>query len=155
MKKLFTKIFLILLLPFLSMIGYSSWIIVVDKTNNINLNSNTTAVDVYAYGILLWEMLTKQVPYSEMTLLQIAFFVNQGGRPEIPDSCPETLAKLIKKCLNQDPGRRPTMTQIRSLLESGKVTFNKANKEKFEKYIKSTRGEHKRILSSVAPSIKE
>ena len=46
MKKLFIKIFLILLLPFLSFVGNSSWIIVADKNDNVNLNENNTPVNV-------------------------------------------------------------------------------------------------------------
>ena len=108
----------------------------------------TISADVYAFGIMLWEMVTKEVPYSDMTFLQIAFYVNGGGRPEIPEDTPESMAKLIRKCWNQDPDRRPSMSQVRALLESGKASFNGTNQDKVSKFVSKTKTYHRTAIKS-------
>ena len=46
MKKLFVKIMFLLIIPILSIVGTSSWVIIVDKANDVNLNENVTPVNV-------------------------------------------------------------------------------------------------------------
>jgi hypothetical protein len=112
----------------------------------------TIAADVYAFGIMLWEMAAKSIPYSELTFLQIAFFVNDGGRPEIPKETPESMTRLIKRCWHQNPSCRPSMSQVRALLETGKVSFDGTNQKKVEKFIKATMTEHRTAIKSMLSS---
>lgn len=43
--------------------------------------------------------------------------VRNGLRPEIPKDVPETLAKLMRACWDQDPKKRPTMSEVVAALE--------------------------------------
>nr|CAD1830069.1 unnamed protein product [Ananas comosus var. bracteatus] len=42
-------------------------------------------VDVYSFGIVLWELITEMLPFANTTAVQAAFaVVNKGARPIIP-----------------------------------------------------------------------
>ena len=75
--------------------------------------------DVFSYGIILWEMLTKECPYEGMTPIQCALSVlNENKRPEIPGWCPQPFCVLIKECVEKDPKARPTFPQILAALDA-------------------------------------
>ena len=44
----------------------------------------TSTVDVYSFGILLWEIVTRRVPYENITSVKIISSVIGGLRPMVP-----------------------------------------------------------------------
>lgn len=75
--------------------------------------------DVYSYGIILWELLSRECPYEGMTAIQCALAVlNRDKRPEIPKWCPPGLHALIKSCVKKEPSERPSFAQIILALDS-------------------------------------
>ncbi|KAM9598318.1 mitogen-activated protein kinase kinase kinase 11-like isoform 1-T1 [Morphnus guianensis] len=64
--------------------------------------------DVWSYGVLLWELLTGEVPYRGIDGLAVAYgvAVNKLTLP-IPSTCPQPFAQLMAACWEQDPHRRP------------------------------------------------
>ncbi|KAK8847237.1 hypothetical protein M9Y10_019821 [Tritrichomonas musculus] len=69
-------------------------------------------IDVYAFGIILYEAITNLEPYPEKSVIQIINLVKEGKRPEIPDFVTRSFRILIEKCWNQDIKKRPSFEEI-------------------------------------------
>jgi len=70
-------------------------------------------VDVYSYALMIWEMLSNQVPYFEYGAMDLLMEVAVNGkRPKIPVHCPTALASLIAECWDANPKKRPSFADI-------------------------------------------
>jgi len=80
----------------------------------------TEKADVYAFGIILWEILTRLEPYEDKEPMQIVVeVVNDGLRPTIPDEHKNSpLVPLMKDCWHQDPDQRPAFNIIVDRLQA-------------------------------------
>lgn len=72
------------------------------------------AADVYAFGLILWELATqKHVPLRAMSLLEVQVAVcREGTRPTFPSTIPEDYVRLANQCWSQLPTARPTFSEI-------------------------------------------
>ena len=87
-------------------------------------------VDTFSYGVVLWEMLVKRLPYGDMTHMAIyEHVVTRGWRLTIPNDAPEGLKKLIVRCWSKDPNERPDFDEIEKLFARGEVYFPGTNFE--------------------------
>ncbi|XP_067843657.1 mitogen-activated protein kinase kinase kinase 20-like isoform X1 [Heptranchias perlo] len=74
--------------------------------------------DTYSYGVVLWEMLTREVPFKGLEGLQVAWLVvEKNERLTIPSGCPASFAELLHQCWETDPKKRPNFKQILGILE--------------------------------------
>lgn len=71
--------------------------------------------DVYSFGVIIWEMLTKKIPYQGLSEQQIIGLVgyDEEHRLEQPEGN-QFLLYIMDKCLKRDPRERPTFIEIQS-----------------------------------------
>eukprot|EP01083_Nonionella_stella_P223446 796339_1 len=87
--------------------------------------------DVYMFGITMWEIFYGREPYTDMTAVNVAInVVTKQNRPEIKvdavqyehTEMPDGYQYVMENCWHQKPQKRPTFTQILTLLS--KVATN-------------------------------
>ncbi len=80
------------------------------------------AADVYAIGIMMFELLTGQLPYSGANQQELALAHIQARVPlvtEINPNVPESLARIVHRVMDKDPRRRYQMAdQLGNVLRS-------------------------------------
>ena len=70
------------------------------------------ASDVYSFGVILWELVTRSIPYEGRDLKEVVSEVKRGIRLTIPNNCPKFLMELINNCWNLNPDLRPSFHEI-------------------------------------------
>ncbi|CAN6486071.1 unnamed protein product [Victoria cruziana] len=80
---------------------------------NGSSNGVSEKVDVFSFGIALWEILTGEEPYSDMHCgAIIGGILNNTLRPAVPDWCDPEWRKLMEECWSPEPGSRPSFKDI-------------------------------------------
>lgn len=76
-------------------------------------------VDVYSYGMVLFEVISRELPFEDEDPTNVGILTLSGARPDleaVPEDCPELLRQLMIKCWAQDPGQRPEFIEILEVL---------------------------------------
>jgi len=87
----------------------------------------TEKVDVYSFGMVMYEIATGMIPFQGKTLLNLAAFVLQHKRPIIPDHCHPFFKSLIEECWVQDYKKRPSIISICAKIELKKLEGEEDN----------------------------
>lgn len=53
--------------------------------------------DVYSFGIVMWEVVTRKLPFGGRNFMGVLLDVLDGKRPQVPNDCPKDFAKLMKR----------------------------------------------------------
>jgi Serine/threonine protein kinase len=83
----------------------------------------SAAADIYAMGVVMFEMVTGRVPFeAEQLVILLNAILKQPAPPasQFRPDVPPFLDRLILRCLEKDPGGRPqTMEEVVALLGAG------------------------------------
>lgn len=75
--------------------------------------SYTEKCDVYSWGIILWECLSRELPFKSFeSSYSIMWSVFDGHRPPLLDGCPKVIEKLMTACWDKSPLVRPSMAEV-------------------------------------------
>ncbi|XP_077972946.1 mitogen-activated protein kinase kinase kinase 7-like isoform X2 [Styela clava] len=70
--------------------------------------------DVFSWGIILWEVLTRRKPFDELggPAFRIMWAVHTGTRPPLIQGCPKPIEELMTRCWSKNPSSRPSMNDV-------------------------------------------
>ncbi|KAJ8981133.1 hypothetical protein NQ317_007908 [Molorchus minor] len=85
----------------------------------------TTKSDVWAMGILIWELYftaSGEINFWKGVILE-QYEIERGKLPK-PERCPREVYEYMNKLLHNNPWKRPTFTEVKNRLEEIKTSYN-------------------------------
>lgn len=102
----------------------------------IESQNYTKAGDVYAFGIILFQIMTNEEPFKKINGYNIFKKVVEGERPTFPFKIPDSYHNLIKRCWSQNPDERPNFDSIVEELKTNpEFITDLVDKEDFAQYV--------------------
>ena len=87
------------------------------------------SADVYSFGILLWEVLSFEKAYGELSVNEHKEEVIQGDRrPKLSKRWSQLLHNLLDSCWHKDPLQRPPMKQVGKYIQQELSAYSQANR---------------------------
>jgi mitogen-activated protein kinase kinase kinase 7 len=83
----------------------------------------TESCDLYSYGVILYEVYSGMVPFSEyapaMRLIEIkqAVLAEPFLRPTMPSTAPQWISRLALRLWHQDPSMRPSFADCLRIMQ--------------------------------------
>jgi len=68
----------------------------------------TPATDIFALGVIMWELCTGEQPTVRRNYREVEF----------PGEAPETISKLIRRCMIFEPELRPSASEVHEIIMS-------------------------------------
>ena len=89
-----------------------------------NINDNLKKIDIYSFGMILWELITNTVPFDVKLNDVKTYVLEEKVRPEVPYNIDKNLSSLIRNCWDSDLSQRPTEKEIIEFLNLNESIFN-------------------------------
>lgn len=91
----------------------------------------TERADCYSFGVVLWEMVMREVPWKDLEpweiIARVAYSTDVLRTPE-EGACPPGFAQLMQRCLQSDPTARPRFTDVLQLMDDLLMENDKAQR---------------------------
>ena len=85
----------------------------------LDSEGSSYASDVYSFGIVVWEVMARKLPWANKTRpSEIMFAVMKGIRPTFSEDAPADIVDIAKACWRGEPKERTT---FRAVLEGMKT----------------------------------
>uniref|UniRef100_H3CHW3 receptor protein-tyrosine kinase n=1 Tax=Tetraodon nigroviridis TaxID=99883 RepID=H3CHW3_TETNG len=73
----------------------------------------TTKSDVWSFGVTMWEVVSRgRTPYPGVQNCELLDLLQSGVRLKAPPDCDHQLYEVMRSCWDEDPGSRPTFSQL-------------------------------------------
>jgi hypothetical protein len=99
----------------------------------IRHESYSSLADVYSFAVLMWQLLTREDPFSPKSQIDAAMCVARDCvRPPFPTGTPVAIQELIEACWSDDPALRLPFDQISTRLKDIESKLTDAEKQWIE-----------------------
>jgi len=79
------------------------------------------ASDIYSYGMILWELVTRKLPFNDAAdETTVMGWIKDGEQENIPEDCPEVWKEIITSCWSA-PENRPQAKEIVARLKQAQA----------------------------------
>eukprot|EP00521_Asterionellopsis_glacialis_P015801 CAMPEP_0195298712 /NCGR_PEP_ID=MMETSP0707-20130614/24065_1 /TAXON_ID=33640 /ORGANISM="Asterionellopsis glacialis, Strain CCMP134" /LENGTH=577 /DNA_ID=CAMNT_0040360915 /DNA_START=162 /DNA_END=1895 /DNA_ORIENTATION=+ len=106
------------------------------------------SADVYSFGLILWQIISLERPYSNMTLDEHKDHVTNGDvRPELQPQWPSKLRNAMKWSWASDPFARPPIQDVHDCIESQVYKMHRQLEDPYESDMQGSRSSSGSIFS--------
>jgi serine/threonine protein kinase len=113
----------------------------------------TKAADIYSFGIIMYEVISGLPPYYDLGHNKnLAINICQGLRPRFNIKVPQLIVRLIKRCLDANPLKRPIVKEISNILRIWQFISNDEQTVELQAQIKEADEINSNSLNSIMPS---
>ena len=75
-------------------------------------------VDIWSFGVIIWELVTREEPYKNLNSNQIIFGVGSNRlKLPIPCKCSPVLASLMTSCWKTPASARPSFSRLEKMIQ--------------------------------------
>ena len=115
-------------------------------------NQKSFKIDVYSFAILLFNLITEQIPFNSYSSKNdLIDAIKKGDHPTFPKNFSSKFScwkKLITKCWNANPEKRPDFSAICDSLEEMASKCEGIDRKIFNSYKEETFGSDELILTT-------
>lgn len=119
----------------------------------------TEKSDIYSFGVITWEIMSRQTPFEGVAAAAISPMVVAGKRPLLFPEWNDIVSSTIAKCWDQNANNRPSVKQARTMVEAIEVDPNflpgsSASLEKYSEEVNAPTGHVTFVFTDVQNSTK-